>query len=151
MTCETCRTTFYFLPSNTLNHCVAPLLRIVDSGRHKELGRRTGRRSSLKEQTPARGENQGRGGKQKKNEREDGSLPVPWCAPSKSLWPRRPPSAGLSRLGWWPEQPGRCRWRTRWKATSRPSWSGGTPQGPRQSHSGRKLRALKILLSNISA
>ena len=38
---------------NTLTHCVAALLRIVDSVRRKELGRQSERRSSLMEQTPA--------------------------------------------------------------------------------------------------
>ena len=43
---ENHRTSFYFLPSNTLTNCMAAMLRTVDSVRCKELGRRTGRRSS---------------------------------------------------------------------------------------------------------
>ena len=44
---------FLQFPSfNTLTHCMAALLRIVDSVRRKELGRQTGRRSSPMEQTP---------------------------------------------------------------------------------------------------
>ena len=39
MTCENYGASFYFLPSNTLTHCVAALVRIVDSVQRKELGR----------------------------------------------------------------------------------------------------------------
>ena len=40
------------IPSNALTHCMAAQLRKVDSKRCKELGRQTGRWSSLIEQTP---------------------------------------------------------------------------------------------------
>ena len=46
---------------------MAALLRKVDSVRCKELGRRTGRRSSPMEQTPSPSWYQGRGGEQKRN------------------------------------------------------------------------------------
>ena len=49
---ENHRTSFYFLPSNTLTHCMAGLLRKMDSVQHKVLGRQTGRRYSPKEQSP---------------------------------------------------------------------------------------------------
>ena len=40
------------VPSNTLTHCMAALLRIVDSVWHKELGKHTERRPPQMEQTP---------------------------------------------------------------------------------------------------
>ena len=44
------RTSFRILPSNTLTHCMAALLRTVNRLWLKELGKRTGRRSSPMEQ-----------------------------------------------------------------------------------------------------
>ena len=61
------RTSFYVLPSNTLlTHCMAALLRKVDSILSKELGRQTGRSTSPMEQTPSPSCYQGRGGGTKK-------------------------------------------------------------------------------------
>ena len=45
-------TSFNSLTSNALTHCVVELISIVDSMQCKELGKRTGRRSSPMEQTP---------------------------------------------------------------------------------------------------
>ena len=47
--CRKLRAYFYFLPSNTLTHPIAALLRTVDRIQCKELGMQTGRRSSLME------------------------------------------------------------------------------------------------------
>ena len=45
-------TSFNSLTSNALTHCVVELISIVDSMQCKELGKRTGRRSSPMEQNP---------------------------------------------------------------------------------------------------
>ena len=47
-------------------HCKVAQLRIVDHIQRKKLGRQTGRRSSMMEQTPSPSWNQGKGREQKK-------------------------------------------------------------------------------------
>ena len=42
------RTSFNFIPSTPLTHCIAALLRIVNGVWHKELGRRTGRKEEMR-------------------------------------------------------------------------------------------------------